>query len=174
MVIVDYFRLFDGNKYFIMLLSELDATDVRILQLLQVNARRSNKEIGVLLHKSASTINERVRKLEDQGFITNYIAVIDPDKVNLDFITFTHVQLKDHSKESLNHFEAEIVQFQEVLECYHMSGDYDFIIRVATANKQAYHEFLMNKLFAILSVGKVQTTLIMKVAKTGGALPILR
>lgn len=155
-----------------MQLSELDSLDIRILQLLQENARQTNRDLAELLHKSASTINNRVSKLEENGFILKYIAVVDPDKIDLDFITFTHVRIKSHSKKSLMLFETEIIKFKEVLECHHMTGKFDFILRVATATKKDYHNFLMNKLNSIMEIRKIETTLIMKTAKSSGALPV--
>lgn len=152
--------------------SELDALDIRILQLLQENARQTNRDLAELLHKSPSTINNRVSKLEENAFIQKYIAVVDPDKVDLDFITFTMVKIKEHSKKSLTHFETEIIKFKEVIECHHMAGKFDFILRVATPSKKDYHNFLMNKLNSITLISKMETTLIMKTAKSGGALPV--
>ncbi len=87
-------------------------------------------------------------------------------------MAFTHVQLKDHSQKGLTNFEQEIIRFPEVLECYHMSGEYDFILRVAVKDLPAYHLFLMGKLFAIMAVGSVQSTFVMKEAKNQTALVI--
>lgn len=151
---------------------QLDPIDFKILDLLQQDARLTSREIGEKLHKSANPVNVRIRKLQELGFIKKYVAILDHELLDLGFMTFTHVQLKDHSKENLDHFESEIIKFREVLECYHMTGDYDFILRVAARNKDTYHDFLMNKLFAIMAVGKVQTTLVMKESKSEKALPL--
>ncbi|EHQ25155.1 Lrp/AsnC family transcriptional regulator [Mucilaginibacter paludis] len=154
------------------MLNALDSTDIRILQLLQENARLTNKEIGEKLHKTASPINDRIRKLQDQGYIKKYVAVLDRKKIGRGLMAFTHVQLRDHNRESLNHFESEIIKFPEVLECYHMSGQYDFILRVAVKDLDAYHEFLMNHIFETIPMGSVQSTFVMKEAKAETAFQI--
>jgi Lrp/AsnC family leucine-responsive transcriptional regulator len=98
-------------------------------------------------------------------------VVLDPKMIERGLMAFTHVQLKDHSQECLLSFEKEIILSPEVLECYHMSGVYDFILRVAVKDLDSYHDFLMNKLFGLMSVGNVQSTFVMKEAKTETAFP---
>lgn len=154
------------------MLANLDPIDIRILQLLQENGRLFNKEIGEKLHKSPSSINDRVRRLQDQGYIKKYAAVLDHALIDRGFMAFTHVQLKDHSKQTLGNFEQAIIKLPEVLECYHMSGEYDFILRVAVRDLKVYHDFLMTKLFEIMGVGSVQSTFVMKEAKAEMAFPI--
>ena len=154
------------------MLDKLDDTDIRILQILQDNARLTNKEIGAQLFKSASTINDRIRRMQDKGYIKKYVAVLDSKMIGRGFTAFTHVHLKDHSKEIINHFEEEIVKLPEVLECYHMSGQYDFILRVAVRDLDAYHIFLMNNLFEKFSIGSIESTFVMREAKAEMAAPI--
>jgi Lrp/AsnC family leucine-responsive transcriptional regulator len=150
----------------------LDETDIRILQLLQENCRLTNKEIGEKLHKTASPIHERIKRMQEEGIIKGYIAVLDHEKIDRGLMAFTHVQLLNHSEESLIHFEAEICKFQDVLECYHMSGNYDFILRVAVKDLKAYYDFLMNKLFKLVPNGQVQSTFVMKEAKRELGFPL--
>ena len=152
--------------------SNLDETDIRILQLLQENARLTNKEIADKLYKTATPIFRRIKRLEDEGYIKNYVAILDNHKIDRGLMAFTLVQLKDHSKEGLNHFEQEIIQHPEVLDCYHMSGVYDFILRVAVKDLETYHSFLMNKLFTIMSLGTIQSSFVMKESKHETAFPI--
>ncbi|MDB5155796.1 MAG: transcriptional regulator, AsnC family [Mucilaginibacter sp.] len=154
------------------MLNKLDDTDIRILQILQDNARLTNKEIGAQLFKSASTINDRIRRMQDKGYIKKYVAVLDSKMIGRGFTAFTHVHLKDHSKEIITHFEDEIVKLPEVLECYHMSGQYDFILRVAVKDLDAYHIFLMNNLFEKFSIGSIESTFVMREAKAEMAAPI--
>ncbi|WP_183568392.1 Lrp/AsnC family transcriptional regulator [Mucilaginibacter sp. SP1R1] len=152
--------------------SSLDSTDISILKLLQENARFTNKEIAEKLNKTATPIFRRIKRLEEEGYIKNYVAVLDPKKIDRGLMAFTHVQVKDHSKGSLKIFEKAIIQLPEVLECYHMSGVYDFILRVAVRDLEAYHNFLMNRLFNIIEVGSVQSTFVMKECKHEAAFPI--
>ncbi|TSJ39694.1 Lrp/AsnC family transcriptional regulator [Mucilaginibacter corticis] len=143
----------------------LDEVDIKILQLLQENARLTNKEIGEKLHKTSSPIFDRVKRMQEFGIIRGYIAVLDHTKIDRRTMAFTHVQLKDHSGDILESFEQEIIQFDEVVECYHMSGQYDFILRIAVSDLESYHHFLMKKLFQLKIVGSVQSTFVMKEAK---------
>ena len=155
------------------MIDKLDQTDIRILQLLQENARLTNKEIGTLLYKSASAVNDRIRRMQDNGYIKKYVAVLDPKLIGRGFTAFTHVHLKDHSKEIINHFEEEIIKLPEVLECYHMSGQYDFILKVAVKDMDAYHLFLMNHLFEKFSIGSIESTFVMRKAKAEMPSPII-
>jgi Lrp/AsnC family leucine-responsive transcriptional regulator len=154
------------------MLNQLDATDIRILQLLQENARLTNKEIGERLNKSATPIYERIKKLQEQGYIKGYVAILDHKKIERGLIAFTHVRVKDHSHDSLNHFIEEIIKCEEVLECHQTSGDYDFILKVAVKDLDTYQDFLMNKLFKIVSLGSVQSTFSLKEAKRETSFPI--
>lgn len=141
------------------MLEKLDGTDIRILQILQDNARLTNKEIGEKLFKSASTINDRIRRMQDKGYIKKYVAALNPKMISRGFTAFTHVHLKDHAKEIIYGFEKEIIKLPEVLECYHMSGRYDFILKVAVRDLDAYHLFLMDNLFENFSIGSIESTL---------------
>lgn len=154
------------------MLHQLDNTDISILKILQENARLTNQEIADKLHKTASPIYRRIKRLEEEGFIKKYVAVLDPKKIDRGLMAFTHVQLKDHSQDSLRNFEQAIIQLPEVLECYHMTGAFDFILRVAVKDLDAYHQFLMHELFGIMAIGSVQSTLVMKQSKHEAAFPI--
>jgi Lrp/AsnC family leucine-responsive transcriptional regulator len=155
------------------MLNTLDTTDIHILKLLQENARLTSKEIAVRINKSSTPVLRRIKRLEEEGFIKNYVAVLDPKKIDRGLMAFTHVQLKDHSQHTLENFQEAIILLPEVLECYHMSGVYDFILRVAVRDLEVYHEFLMKKLFVIMGVGSVQSTFVMKEAKNQAAFPIV-
>lgn len=150
----------------------LDKLDTDILRILQDDARLTTREIGAKLHKSHSSIQSRIQRLRDEGYIKKYTVILDNDKLDLGFMTFTNVQLKDHSEETLSNFEREIIKFPEVLECHHMTGEFDFLLRIIAKDHREYHDVLMRKLFATLSVGHVETQLVMKTAKSETALPI--
>lgn len=155
------------------MLQDLDETDIRILQIIQANARLSNKEIGAMLNKTTTPIFVRIRKLEELGYIRGYMAVLDHELIERGLMAFTHVQLRDHSEEALKHFESEIIKFDEVMECYHMSGNYDFILRVAVKDLKVYHDFLMNRLFKLVPHGSVQSTFVMREAKRQLGFPLM-
>jgi len=149
-----------------------DDTDIRILQLLQENARLTGDEIGNKIYKSGVAVNRRIRALQDGGYIKKYVAVLDHKKLKLDFIAFTHVKLKDHSNESFELFGRMVAGFPEVLECHQLAGDYDFLLRVAVRDTEAYSDFLTMKLFPMVVAEKVMTGLVLKSQKTGTPLPL--
>jgi len=112
-----------------MINSELDLIDIEILKLLQKDGSLTNKELSYKLHKSIATIHERIRRLKDQGYIKRTVAILDKKKINKSLIAFSHVLLNDHTAETLTTFEREIVKFPEVMECFQMTGTYDFILQ---------------------------------------------
>lgn len=137
--------------------SGLHDDDIRILQLLQHDARITNKEIADKLGKSITPIYERIKKLEAEGYIDRYVALLNKDKIGKALTAFTHVQLKEHSQPVLKTFEKEVVKIPEVMECYHMTGQYDFLLRVAIQDMKEYQDFMMNKLAVIANIGTVQS-----------------
>jgi Lrp/AsnC family leucine-responsive transcriptional regulator len=147
------------------MLQSLDQTDIRILQILQDNARLTNKEIGEKLNKTATPIFERIKRLQEQGYIKGYVAILDHKKIDRSVMAFTHVQIRDHSHDNLLKFIDGVCAFDDVQECYQMSGDYDFLLRVAVKDLDSYQDFLMNKLFKVVPLGSVQTTFVLKEAK---------
>ncbi|TZF84812.1 Lrp/AsnC family transcriptional regulator [Pedobacter sp. BS3] len=144
---------------------KLDATDIRILNLLQNDARLTNKEIAGILNKSITPVFERIKRLQKHGYIKRYVAILDPRKINRKLIAYTHVQLKVQSQAILKAFETEVIKFDEVMECYHMTGAFDFILRIAIRDMEAYHEFLMNKLSCLPDIGTLQSFFVMSEAK---------
>src|SRR5580698_3897615 len=104
---------------------DLDPTDVGILKLLQKDASLTNKEISGKLHKSIATIHERVRKLNEQGYIKRVVAILDRKKINKSLLAFSQVLLNDHTAETLSSFEEEVAKFPEVMECFQMTGTFD-------------------------------------------------
>lgn len=154
------------------MIDSIDLFDKKILQILQNDASMTTREIGKLINLSHSSVNKRIQKMRDTGVIRKFTIDIDPDKIGLNFMTFTHVQLKDHSKETLSYFQTEIIKHAEVLECHHMSGSHDFILRIITKDHREYHEVLMNKVFGTLGVGNIETKLVMSTAKSASPLPI--
>ena len=131
----------------------LDATDSKLLNLLQKNSKQSTKQLSLELNLSVTAVYERIKKLEHQKIITNYVALIDKKKVEKSFLVFCHVKLTQHSKQYIQSFEKEILKLEEVSECFHVSGDYDYIIKVYLKDMEAYREFMVTKLTAIPNIG---------------------
>ena len=150
----------------------LDQTDRHILQLLQHDARLTNKEIADKLGKSISPVYERIKWLEQEGYITRYVGLADRNKLGLHLVAFTNVQLKEHAQSMLQAFEREVVKLPEVLECYHMTGMYDYLLKVVVTDMNQYQDFIVNKLAKLPNIGTVQSSFIMTEVKYELAYPV--
>jgi len=136
----------------------LDATDKKLLRLLQEDSTRTTKELSVKLNLSVTAVYERVKKLEREGVISKYVALVNRNKVNKGFVVFCHLKLIQHTKEYLTRFEQEVTRLDEVLECYHVSGDYDYILKIFVANMEEYREFMVTKLTTLQHIGSTHST----------------
>lgn len=135
-----------------------DVTDRKLLSLLQEDSRRTTKELSLKLNLSATAVYERVKKLEREGVITRYVALLDRKKVDKGFVVFCHLKLMQHTREYLTKFENEITRLDEVLECYHVSGDYDYILKIYVKDMEAYREFMVTKLTTLQHIGSTHST----------------
>jgi Lrp/AsnC family transcriptional regulator, leucine-responsive regulatory protein len=149
-----------------------DQTDRDILTLLQKDARLTYKELAAILHLSKSPIQERVKRLERLGLISAIVALIDPDKFDNCMICYLQVQLTDHSVHTFKLFQQEVSKFQEVLECYHTTGGFDFMLKVVARNMNAYNDFLINKFGHLENIGTVSSSLVITQVKRETALPV--
>ncbi len=143
----------------------LDKTDIQILDLLQSDALLTNKELADKLGKSVTPVYERIRRLEKEGYITRYCAIVNRNKIGKTLVAFTNVQLKQHAQSILLNFEKAIVKFEEVMECYHMTGVYDYLLKVVVTDMTAYQDFIVNKLARLTDIGTVQSSFIMTEVK---------
>lgn len=139
----------------------LDKTDVQILALLQQNARLTNKEIAAAIHKSVTPVYERIKRLERDGFIKGYKALLDRNKIGRTLLAITNVQLKEHAQDMLHSFETEIIRFPEVMECYNMTGVYDYLLKIVVKDMNGYQDFIMNHLARLPNIHQVQSSFIM-------------
>ncbi len=148
-----------------------DKIDHAILQLLQHDARLTNKEIADKLGKSVSPVYERIKGLEREGFIQRYVALVDRKMLGLHLVAFTNVQLQQHAQAMLHAFEREVVKLQEVMECYHMTGVYDYLLKVVVTDMNSYQDFIVNKLAKLPNIGTVQSSFMMTEVKYQLAYP---
>lgn len=151
---------------------KLDHYDRKILALLQQNARITTKEVAAELGLSVTPAYERVKRLERQGFIKQYVALIDSHMVGKQLTVMATVSLKEHSREYLNRFVEQINPLPEVMECYYVAGSFDYIVKVVVSNMEDYQHFLVNKLAAIENIGHVQSYFVMTEIKHSTALPL--
>jgi Lrp/AsnC family leucine-responsive transcriptional regulator len=154
-------------------MNHLDETDLQILALLQKDASLTNKEISFQLHKSVAAVHERTRRLKQNGVIKRVVAILDRKKINKSLIAFSHVLLNDHTATTLNQFEEQVAKFPEVMECFQMTGTFDFILRIATSDMDAYHNFYRNKLATLPNISTVQSFFVLSETKSDTAYPLL-
>lgn len=143
----------------------LDEKDRIILRLLQEDAKMTVREIARQVHLSATPVHERIRRMEEAGIIRQYVALVDYSKVNKGLMIICYVSLKEHNKKSGTRFIQTILKLPEVIECYNISGEFDFMLKVVAENMDSYYDFHVNKLSPIENVGHLQSIFVMGVIK---------
>jgi len=151
---------------------ELDAIDLQILKLLQVKSNLTTKELATRVNLSTTPVFERIKKMEKAGYIKNYVAVLDAEKLNRGLMVFCNVKLKEHSRSIGNQFVKDIKSLKEVVECYNISGDYDFLLKILVKDMKAYQNFVLNHLGDIENIGSTQSTFVMGEIKNTYTVPI--
>ncbi|QWD72210.1 Lrp/AsnC family transcriptional regulator [Polynucleobacter sp. MG-5-Ahmo-C2] len=151
---------------------KLDPIDIRILNELQNDSSHSNVELAKRVHLSPSPCLMRVKALKDKGVIRNYVALADPKVLGLGLNVFISISLKEQSKEALAEFEQRISEHDEVMECYLMTGDSDYLIRVAVADMGALEKFILEQLTPISGIEKIRSSFALKQVRYKTALPL--
>jgi Lrp/AsnC family transcriptional regulator, leucine-responsive regulatory protein len=151
---------------------KLDATDRKIVELLQANSNITNAQLALEIGLSPAPTLERVKKLENQGVIKSYHALVDMDSVGLGVSTFVTVSLKGHNKENINKFIAAIKSIPEVIECHHVTGQSDFILKMVSSDIPSYQNLMLEKLSNIEVVDNMQTTVILSTFKNSKSVPL--
>ncbi len=144
---------------------DLDEKDRAILRLLQSDAKITVREIASAIHLSTTPVHERIKKMEESGIIRQYAALVDYSKVKKGLMVICYVSLQEHNKKSGTRFIKNIHEFNEVIECYNISGEFDFLLKVVVENMDAYYDFHVNKLGQIENMGRLQSTFVMGVIK---------
>ena len=143
----------------------LDDKDMAILRLLQQNARITVKEISDTIHLSTTPVHERIKRMEDNGVIKQYATLVDHAKVKKGLMVICYVSLKQHNKSSGLKFIKAIQEMHEVIECYNISGEFDFMLKVVAENMDAYYDFHVNKLSQVENMGHLQSVFVMGIIK---------
>ena len=144
---------------------KLDKTDKKLLTLLQQDAKLTTKQLAHHLDLTVTPVFERIKRLERQGVITKYVAILDKEKIDRKLIAFCNVSIKEHSREFIHNFESQIVKFPEVMECYHIAGMHDYMLKITTRDMDSYHDFIYNKLATIENIGNVRSSFVMNELK---------
>jgi len=143
----------------------LDPTDKKLLSLLQSDSKQTTKELSLKLNLSVTAVYERIKKLEREGIIEKYVVLVNRNKIQKGFVVFCHIKLIQHSRDFLTTFESEVGKLSEVLECFHVSGDYDYILKVCVENMEAYREFMVTKLTTLQHIGSTHSTFMISEVK---------
>ena len=140
----------------------LDEIDTTILRILQKDSKKTAKEIANKLNMTASPVYERIRRLEKQGFIKKYVAILDKKLIDRSVTTICQVSMRYHNEAFIENFEEQIQNLEEVQECYHMAGEVDFILKINTQGLEDYHNFVKYKLSKIENIGVLNSTFVLK------------
>jgi len=140
---------------------QLDKTDLQILKELQANARLTTKELAARVCLSTTPVFERVKRLERDGFISRYIAVLDEEKLGYGFTVFCSLKMQKLSPELVETFRQTILSIPEVAECYNISGAYDFLLKILASDMKHYQNFLLEMLTRLPSIASVESTFVM-------------
>lgn len=143
----------------------LDDKDIAILRELQKNAKATVKEIAELVHLSTTPVHERIKRMEQNGVIKQYATLVDHSKVKKGLMVICYVSLRQHDKEQGAKFITRIQEMNEVIECYNISGEFDFMLKVVAENMDDYYNFHVNKLSQAENIGHVQSVFVMGIIK---------
>lgn len=153
-------------------MEKLDKTDHALLKLLQENAMQTTKELAAKLHLSPTPVHERIKRLEKGGLIKKYVAILDPQKLQKGLTVFCNVSLRQHDREIGNKFVKDVLSLKEITECYNVSGEYDFLLKVIVKDMPEYQNFIMNRLGSIPNIGNTHSVFVMGEIKNSTGLPL--
>ncbi|MBB3122765.1 Lrp/AsnC family leucine-responsive transcriptional regulator [Mesoflavibacter sabulilitoris] len=149
-----------------------DDIDKKLLQLLQNDSKQTNKALANQLNLSVTAVFERIKKLENQGVISKYVVLVNKEKIDKSFVTFCHIKLIQHMQEYVIQFEKEVNKLTEVIECYHISGDYDYLLKVAVKDMEEFRKFMVEKLTNIKHIGSTHSMFVISEVKHTTAISV--
>ncbi len=150
----------------------IDPVDLHILELLQQDALMTTKEIAAKLNLTTTPVHERIKRLRRDGIIEKYTIVLNKKKINRNLVVFCNITLKEHAQEYLAKFETDVQSLNEVVECYCISGDSDFLLKIIVRDIDEYKDFIMNRLAGIGNIGNARSHIVVSETKQAGILPI--
>ncbi len=152
----------------------LDKVDIKILKLLQQNAHMTVKELAARVHLSPSPTFERQKRLEREGYITGYSAVVNHHKLGNNVIVLCNIRLKQHTHDLIQQFMDTVQQIEQITECYNTTGDYDFQIKVYAKDMKDYQDFMLNTLGNIDCIGSLHSIIVIGEIKDSHCIPVSR
>jgi len=147
----------------------MDRIDREILMQLQEDAKRNTKEISSLIGLSITPTYERIKKLEQSKVIKSYVAILDKTKIDKNVIAFCQITLSKHQKKLINNFKEEMLSFTEIMECHHVSGNFDFLLKVSLRDINEFHQFINEKLSLVGGISTIQSSFVMNSVKDSTA-----
>ncbi len=144
---------------------KLDEVDKKLLKFLQKDSKLTTKALSLELNLSNTAIYERIKKMERNGVIQKYVALINQEKVGKGFIVFCQIKLLQHKHAYVVQFESDVIKFEEVIECYNVSGEYDYILKIVVKDMKAYRKFLNDKLTTLDHISSTHSTFIINEVK---------
>lgn len=151
---------------------KIDAIDKRIVKLLQEDGKMKIKEIAAALKMTNTPIFERIKRLEKEGYILGYSTRLDREKFGFNLVAFCSVTLEQHEGKYINNFVKDIKSLDEVVECYHTAGMFDYLLKIYVKDMNDYQKFISKKLISIKNIGRVQSFFVMTELKNESTLPI--
>ncbi|NDV83217.1 Lrp/AsnC family transcriptional regulator [Bacteroides sp. 51] len=139
----------------------LDKTDLQIMRIMQNNSKLTTKELAAQVNLSTTPVFERLKRLESEGYIKKYVAILDAEKLNCGFVVFCSVKLRRLNHDIAREFTHIIQNIPEVTECYNISGEYDYLLKIHAPDMKYYQEFILNVLGTIDSLGSLTSTFVM-------------
>jgi Lrp/AsnC family leucine-responsive transcriptional regulator len=149
---------------------QIDNTDKKLINLLQKNSKQTTKQLALQLNLSVTAVYERIKKLEKEKVVQKYVAIINKNKIEKSFLVFCHLKLIQHSIDYVTTFEREVLKLDEVSECFHVSGDYDYILKIYVKDMEEYRQFMVTKLTAIKYIGSTHSTFAIEEVKNTTAI----
>jgi DNA-binding Lrp family transcriptional regulator len=150
----------------------LNETDLAILRELQKDGRISNVELASRIGLSPPATHARLKRLQSQGYIRRYVAILDQEKVGFDMTCFVNISLRMHGPDELSGFRDSVDELPEVLDCYHVTGEFDYLLRVVVRNRRELQQFVEQKLTPIPGVARIYTSLVLEEIKSTTMMPL--
>ncbi len=154
------------------MISTLDETDLAILRAMQEDCRLTTKELAAKIHLSTTPTFERLKRLEKQGFIHKYVAVLDAEKLERGFVVFCNISMKQINTRIAEEFQQQVESWPEVSECYNVSGNCDYMMKVFVHSMAKYQQFIVEKVGALDYVSRIQSIFVMDTLKLTYGIPV--
>ncbi len=151
---------------------ELNSKDIEILELLQSNSNRSSTEVAEKLNMSQSPCWRRINRLEQTGIIEKKVAILNREALGMELVAFTSINLREASRKSMEHFESEVALMDEVVECYTITGAWDYMLKIVAKDIRHYEQFVRNRLLEIPMIGQIYSNISVTEIKNTTELPL--